>query len=186
MADIPLSITFRHMHATPEVEEAIQAKVAKFDRFAEHITSCRVVVEAPHRAQKKGNLYHVVVDLSVRGAELVANRSPNDNPAHEDLQVAISDAFKAAGRQLEEHTRKRRHDVKSHAEPPAGLVVKLFAGEGYGFIRTPEGREIYFHENSVRDVEFDTLDVGVPVRFTESEGAEGPQATAVWPAGRLD
>jgi cold shock CspA family protein len=59
------------------------------------------------------------------------------------------------------------------------LVSQLFKAEGYGFIRTPEGRELYFHRNSVLHDEFDRLQVGTGVRFEEELGEDGPQATTV-------
>jgi cold shock CspA family protein len=35
--------------------------------------------------------------------------------------------------------------------PFTGRVAKLFSEPGYGFIETPEGRQVYFHANSVLD-----------------------------------
>jgi cold shock CspA family protein len=42
-----------------------------------------------------------------------------------------------------------------------------------------DGREIYFHKNSVLDDKFKTLEVGTEVRFAESNGDKGPQASTV-------
>jgi len=69
--------------------------------------------------------------------------------------------------------------VKAHEPVPEGRVSKLFAHEGYGFIATGEGREVYFHRNSVLNGGFDRLDVGTRVRFAEEAGKEGPQASTV-------
>jgi len=44
------------------------------------------------------------------------------------------------------------------------------AGEGYGFIETAVGREVYFHRNSVLDDAFEHLTVGSEVRFAEEMG----------------
>lgn len=70
-----------------------------------------------------------------------------------------------------------RGAVKSHAPELHGRVSKLFPQ--YGFLETPDGREIYFHHNSVLDRNFDHLEVGSEVRFVEEDGEQGPQASTV-------
>jgi cold shock CspA family protein len=52
--------------------------------------------------------------------------------------------------------------------------------EGYGFLTTPEGREIYFHRHSVLEPGFDRLDIDAEVRFAEEQGEKGPQASTVY------
>jgi cold shock CspA family protein len=58
-------------------------------------------------------------------------------------------------------------------------VTKLFRDKGYGFIETFEGRELYFHRNSVLHNDFNRLDVGTGVRFVAAEGDDGPQASTI-------
>ena len=103
---LPLEVTFRNVVRTEALEERIRAKAAKLDHFCDRITGCRVVVEAPHRHQHKGNVYQVNIEISVPGDELVVNRHCNDH-SHEELGVAIRDAFQAAQRQLRAYSRKR-------------------------------------------------------------------------------
>ncbi len=98
----------------------------------------------------------------------------------ENLAVAIREAFEATQRKLEEHSRKRRNDVKRHEEVPQGKVTQLFSDDGYGFILDDEGREIYFHRNSVLESGFDKLHTGSRVRFAEEQGHNGPQASTVF------
>lgn len=105
--DIPLQITFRHMESTPAVEEDIRRRVARLGAAHARITSCRVMVEAPHHHHHQGNLFHVRLDITVPGHEVVVSREPSEHHAHEDLHVALRDAFDAARRQLEEHQRAR-------------------------------------------------------------------------------
>ncbi|MBL4688505.1 MAG: ribosome-associated translation inhibitor RaiA [Nannocystaceae bacterium] len=102
---LPLEITFRNVTRTSEMEEKIRAKAAKLDRLCDRITGCRVVVEAPHRHHNKGSAYHVRIEVSVPGDELIVNRDP-PNPDHEDLGVALRDAFAAAQRQLQSYAAK--------------------------------------------------------------------------------
>ena len=109
---IPLQITLKDMPQSEAVESRIREKAEKLGRFHERIINCRVVVESPQRHQHQGKLYSVHIDLSVPGAELVANRAQD-----EDVYVAIRDAFGAITRQLEDFTRRQRGDVKTHSAP---------------------------------------------------------------------
>lgn len=111
---IPLQITYRDMEPSEAVEANITEKAAKIEHFAENITSCRVTVEAPHKHHHKGRLFAVKLDITVPGEEIVVSRSPDQDHSHEDIYVAIRDAFNAARRQLEDYVRRRRGQVKHH------------------------------------------------------------------------
>ncbi len=110
---LPLQITFRKMDTSPSVEAHIRERAEALERHFERITACRVVVEQSTRRQRKGKLYHVRIDLTVPGREIVVKRDPSENHAHEDILVAVRDAFDAALRQLEDHARRARGDVKT-------------------------------------------------------------------------
>jgi ribosome-associated translation inhibitor RaiA len=105
------------MDPSPAVETAVRKHAKTLERFRDDIVSCRVTVEAPHKHRHKGNLYHVVVDVRTQGDEIVVSRMPDDEHAHEDIYVAINDAFKAARRQLQDRARIRRGQVKQHQPP---------------------------------------------------------------------
>jgi ribosomal subunit interface protein len=181
---VPLEIVFHNLDRSPAVEAAVRERVAKLEHFAEKITSCRVTVEAPHKNHQQGNLYTVRVDLRFPGGEAVANRSPSKNHAHEDVYVALRDAFKAARRQLQDGQRIRRGDVKPHEGPPHGRIASIDREHGSGRIATSDGREIYFHRNSVVTGRFEHLEPGMEVRFSEEAGEKGPQASTVHFAGK--
>ncbi|MFI5401851.1 MAG: HPF/RaiA family ribosome-associated protein [Planctomycetota bacterium] len=179
----PTEISFRDMPRWEKAEAEARKRAAELERFFDRITSCRVVIEAPHQHQQKGQVYHVRIDLTVPGREIVVNRDPSGHRQHEDLYLAIRNAFRAARRQLQDYVLERRGLVKAHDTPPHGRVTKLFPKEGYGFIETSEGLQVYFHRNAVLDV-FAELEVGSEVRFTEEEGERGPQATSLRLVGR--
>lgn len=172
-----LRVTFRDVPSSPAVEAAVRERAEKLERFHDKITSCHVVVASPHRHQQKGKLYDVRIDLAVPGGEVVVNREPGKQTAHEDVYVAIRDAFEAARRQLQDHSRRRRGEIKTHEHEPTGRVTKLFP-DGFGFIESEDGREIYFHRNSVLEG-FEQLSVGTEVHFKEEQGANGPQASTL-------
>lgn len=183
---VRLQITFRHMDPSPAVEAAIRKRAEKLDRFADRIVACRVVVEAPHHHQRKGKLYAIRIDLVLPGGEIPVTRNGPENQAHEDIYVAIRDAFDTARRLVEDHVRELDSAVKRHEAPLHGKVLRLFPFEGYGFVETSDHREIYFHRNSVTNAGFDKLEPGAAVRLTlaEGESAEGPQASTVTAIGK--
>ena len=176
---VPVQITQRNVSISEDAQSRIREKAAWLERYYDRITGCRVVVEAPHRHQHQGLLYNVQINLTVPGTELVVKREAN-----EDLKAAIRDSFDAARRQLEDHVRRRRGQVKVHPGVPRARVVKIFRDEGYGFLETPDGREIYFHENSVTNGGFARMEVGLDVHYAEEEGIKGPQASTVRPTGK--
>jgi cold shock CspA family protein len=181
---LPLQISFRQMDPSPAIEAAIRQKAAHLDTFASHIMSCRVVVEPAGKHHLHGNQYNIRIDITLPGDEVVATREPAQHKEYKEIDIAIRDAFDAAARQLEDYVRRQRGDVKSHARPRHARVSKLMSGQDYGFLTTPDGREIYFHRNSVLDDAFSRLEIGTEVAFAEEEGERGPQATTVKLVGR--
>lgn len=180
---VPIQISFSNMDASDAVRARIEELAAKLDRFHDRIVSCRVVVRAPNRRQHRGKLYHVSIDVAVPGREIVINREAPQHQAHQDVYVAIRDAFDALVRQLEDTARQRRGEVKSHAAEPSGAVVKLFPQEGYGFLEDKTVGEVYFHANSVPNDGFRKLKLGATVRYQAEAGDKGLQAIVVKPVG---
>jgi cold shock CspA family protein/ribosome-associated translation inhibitor RaiA len=181
---LPLQVSFRHMEHSAEIETLVREKAARLDSFSGHIMSCRVVVEPAGKHHEHGNLYEVRLDITVPGEEIAVTREASGHTEYRDIHVAIRDAFDSAARKLEDYVRRTRGLVKSLENKPHALVRVLVPKENYGFLETPDGREIYFHRNSVRDGKFDRLQVGMEVAFVEAEGKEGPQASTVVIAGR--
>jgi cold shock CspA family protein len=181
---VPLEVLFHNMDASDAVEAAARENVAKLERLADPIISCRVTIEAPHRHHHQGNLYTVSVDVRYSGGEAIANRAPNAKQSHEDVFVALRDAFNAARRQLQDRMRVRRGDVKHHEPQSHGTIVALDKRANFGRIETPDGREIYFHRNSVLNAKFEALEIGAEVRFDEEAGEKGPQASTVHVVGK--
>ncbi len=114
--EIPLQISFKNMEGSEAIEARIHEKAAKLEQYFGRLTSCRVVVEAPHRHHHKGKIYHVRIDIGVPGhPDLVVSREPEENHAHEDVYVAIRDAFSKAQRQLQDFRHKM--DPKANRSP---------------------------------------------------------------------
>lgn len=174
--ELPLQITARNMSLGSPGDALIRRCAAKLETFYGRIMGCRVAVEVPQRFPAGAPMvYNVRVDLTVPGDEIVVTRQ-----GHPELETAIQDAFDTAGRRLRDFARRQRGDVqRNKAEPARGWVIRLFPYEGYGFLATPDSREIYFHKNSVLNGAFQALQVGTPVRFIEEQGEKGPQASTV-------
>lgn len=207
--NLPLQITFRNMKHSDAVDAYIREEVAKLDEFFDQIISCRVVVEIPHQHHERGNPFHVRINLEVPGDDIVINHQPGllghqpgllgaelsgadgDHSAErrvkgqelegrqKDIYVAMGDAFRIARRQLQDYVRRHRQEVKTHQLTPEARVARIFPEEGYGFLQTIDGREIYFHRHSVLNEGFGRLDVGAMVQYAEENGEMGPQASTV-------
>jgi cold shock CspA family protein len=155
-----------------------------------------VVVERPQRAESS-KLYHVRIDLGVPNGELVVKHMPTlhgtlqDAKAgksrreaesvlvHKSPQLAIREAFHEMRRRLQDYSRQQEGSVKAAQKMAEGTVKEIFPGEGYGFLETPDDRQIYFHQASVLDGHFNRLRAGTRVRFAEEMGEKGPQASTV-------
>ena len=111
-------ITYRDVRSTAALDRSIRASIKRLDRYHPKILGCRIAVEAPHRSQRKGRPYRVRIDLTVPGKELVVGHHPQLSPEHQDLSVALRDAFRAARRELQDHARTRRGEVKRHRRLP--------------------------------------------------------------------
>ncbi len=127
---IPLQITFQDIPPSEAVEAKIREAAAKLDQFYAGIMSCRAVVSSPQKHQQKGKHYHVRLDVSVPGKELVVNREPGDRDAHFDIFVAIRDAFSVMERMLRDYSRQKQGMTKQDISAPHGRISKLFPRGG--------------------------------------------------------
>lgn len=174
--EMPLQIRSGDVPLTAEIEAYVRERSERLQAFGGDIMSCRVTIDAPVNHHQKGGPYEVSINIVLAGAQLVVNRQ-----ADASLHAAIRHAFDAASRQLEDHLRRQRGQVKAEVAPPTGRISRLFAEEGYGFITSEDNREVYFHRNSVLPPGFEGLEVGQEVRFAEERGDRGPQASTVTP-----
>jgi ribosomal subunit interface protein len=104
---VPLQITIRDIEPSMALEARIRDNAAKLEELHPRITSCRVTVEQLRKHHRQGRHFQVNIDLRVPGKELVANHDH-----HEDVYVALRDAFDAIARQLEELSRAKRGEIK--------------------------------------------------------------------------
>ncbi|MCL2430040.1 MAG: cold shock domain-containing protein, partial [Alphaproteobacteria bacterium] len=156
------------------------------------ITSCRVVVRGPSERHRKGGAFDVSIRLMLpQGREVDIGRSEGRPEIADtdhrllDPAVAINDAFKRARRQLQDQAQRMHGHVKvNRAAPPIATVSRFDAAAGFGFLETADGREVYFHKNSVLDGGVRTVAPGTRVTYFEEMGDKGPQASTVKPLGK--
>jgi len=171
-----------------EPSEAFREQIlTQFKRFEDHygrLTACRVVVKGPGGRHHTGGLYDIHIYLSLPDQrEVAVERTPHLDERFQRFEFALNDAFNRAVRQLQDQVGEMRGKVKLHEEQPTGVVKKLLPEDGYGFLESADGREIYFHRNSVQERGFESLELGARVRFAEEQGEKGPQASRVTPLG---
>ena len=113
-------IQFHGMEASEALEASARAHARKLDAFATDIMACRVVIDLEQKHKQQGRPFGVRIDLTLPGHELVVNRVH-----HEDVYVALRDAFDDMRRQLQELVRQRRGDEKAHPVPLHGELARL-------------------------------------------------------------
>jgi|SRR5210317_312086 cold shock CspA family protein/ribosome-associated translation inhibitor RaiA len=143
--------------------------------YAGFVLHLRVTIEATTHHKEGG--YEVKVVASVPNDTVVVTRKG------EMVRPLLIEAFDVLSLQLKEILRKKRKS-KKQAEAAAvsdsvGVINKVSPHESYGFITTFDDREIYFHENALKNVEIDDLVEGDSVIYGESLGDKGPQASWV-------
>ena len=178
---IPLKMSFEGgLTASEALCARIEHEAEKLARVSDRIAACRVSVVGRGGRRRRGELYDVKLTLAVSGrGDMVVTRNPSADHAHEDVYVAIRDAFEAARRRLQYDRARFSGRRKSHALAQSGVVSRIAREDGFGFIETADGREVYFHRNAVLNGGFQRLEVGAPVRFSEEDGEKGPQASTV-------
>jgi cold shock CspA family protein/ribosome-associated translation inhibitor RaiA len=176
-----LELNYHDVPRSPWSEALIRERVDRLERYRDDIISCTVIVSQPHKHQHKGNPYRVGIEVHLpRNRRLMVTEEPALVEQDSDLAAVITAAFSTMERRLESAGESRRRDALTPgAQEPRGLVVRLFAEEGYGFLRSLDGEEYYFHRNSVLHEDFERLAVGTEVRFAPEAGEAGPQASTV-------
>ena len=183
--ETPVQVDFQGMKATEQVRDAINKHVSELEERFGRVTACRVAVRAPSARHRNGALYGINIRLMLPNSrEVNVDRTAPEDERHADFAFALNDAFKRARRRLQDEVRVMRGEIKVHAEPPLGTVTSLDAGGGFGFLEAVDGREVYFHQNSVLNDGFRKLAVGTRVSFVESIGDKGPQASTLKIVGK--
>ena len=171
-----LQVEARNLEIRKVWQDKIDEEKTRLDRHhAGFIHHLRVTVEGTSSHKEGG--YEVRLIASIPNDTVVVKRKG------EKVVPLVVDAFNTLGLQLKELQRKRRQSVKAQPEAAVvsseGVIKNIFPYESYGFIVTPQGQEIYFHENALKDVTMSQLAEGDGVKFGEGQGDKGPCAAWV-------
>jgi ribosomal subunit interface protein len=112
-------VVFHNIDQSNAIADAVHKRIEKLERYCDQIITGRVVLDSPHNNHHKGKVYSVGLEIHTPSKEVRVNQDQHDNHAHEDLYVAIRDAFNAAERQLKSIEKKHR------AQKPAKLGAEL-------------------------------------------------------------
>ena len=176
----PVEIDFQGLKGNEQLRACVLKHIAVLEERFGRITACRVVIKAPSERHRTGSAYEIALRLSLpQGREVDIGRSEKPDVRHADATVALNDAFRRARRRLQDHARRMRGVVKSHDGPPIATVRSFDGLAGFGFLETTDGREIYFHKNSILNGDFRGVAPGARVTFFEEMGDKGPQASTV-------
>lgn len=178
---MPLEISFHGLESSESIEQIIQNDAAKLERVCDRLISCRVGVKLDQKSSNTSNPFKITIEMRVPpGHNLVVTNKSGVKEAADDLPAAIKNTFKSAHRRLKQLVEKQQGAKKSHPQQEiTGIITKIFSAEGYGFLRTIDGEEVYFHRNSIVNDEFDRLEPGTGVSYTTQVGEEGLQASSV-------
>ena len=202
---VPPEVSIKGFEVNREIDTLLQHQIARLERVCDYIISLRIAIEKEQGRHQLGNPYRVRLDIRVPpNLEIVVTRQsvlhedgrkppePETEPEmiiktglrsrrkDEPLVVTIRSTFDSARRQLERLVERQRKEVKNHPQNDImGFIEKLFLDDGYGFIRSLDGQQIYFHKNSSLHGEWDRLEVGTGVRYREEQGEKGLQASSI-------
>ena len=56
---------------------------------------------------------------------------------------------------------------------PQGKIRRLITDRGFGFIRTAQGTDLFFHRSQLEGMDFDSLREGQEVEFEMDRGRDG-------------
>jgi ribosome-associated translation inhibitor RaiA len=117
--NLAVTVRFEGMTPSQALHQDVQRHADKLLQVAPRLLSCNVAIGHSEHSHQQGNRYRVHVHAQMPGAVFEAGRTPAKNRSHEDAYVAVRDAFDALRRQLEDHARIRRGEVKQHTERDA-------------------------------------------------------------------
>jgi ribosome-associated translation inhibitor RaiA len=105
---LPLQIAFKNIQRSDAITNIVKEKAEKLDRLCPEIIGCRVTITMPHKSHHQGNFFHITIDISLTGKELVVSRESQDEIENKDFYHVLKEAFDAAYRQVEDYRRMRR------------------------------------------------------------------------------
>ncbi|RPH39853.1 MAG: HPF/RaiA family ribosome-associated protein [Desulfobulbaceae bacterium] len=171
-----LKIEARNVELRKSWQDKIEEEKEKLVRhYANFVLHLRVSIEATTHHKEGG--FEIKLIATVPNDTVVVSRRG------ESVRTSIIEAFDVLTAQLKEILRKKRKSVKQSEAGQEGdrlgVIRKLSPHESYGFITSTDERDVYFHENALKNITMEDLSEGDSVVFGETLGDKGPQASWV-------
>ncbi len=178
---VPLDISYQGLSRSEAIEEIIRSDAAKLEKVCDNLISCRVGLRLDQKSNTSGNEYRLRIEMRLPpGHNLVVTNTPGGKEDNSDLPALIKTTFKIAHRRLRQQMDKQQGGKKRHPDQEVGgFVTKIYGDDGYGFLRSLDGEEIYFHRNSIVGADFESLEPGAGVTYSAELGEKGLQASTV-------
>lgn len=96
-----VNVVYRDLDASPALNDTIQKKFEKLERFTDDIIYKRIVLDTPHNHKHKGKLFRASIELDMKGKPLTVSHDD------ESIHVAVRDAFNTAERKLKEFSERQ-------------------------------------------------------------------------------
>ena len=154
----------------------IEERIAALAEEHRDLIDVRIAARTTNHHRHGGQEVHITCEA--RGQQIVASRM------REDLGLSLNEVLDAFEREVRRMREKRQERSTRRMPEPAvhGTVRRIFPDRGYGFIRTDEGKEVYFHKNAVHGgLEFKHLQEGQRVALDVEQGRKGLQAITINP-----
>lgn len=179
--ETPVELEIEGVTPSAHLRRLIDDNIAKLERRYGRVTACRVVIRAPDTHHRMGEPYFVTIKAALPNHRDVSVKPPSRalDARQSDLNFAVNDAFRRADRQLRDQVSRLKGRPQTHMLQPSGTIATLDPSGEFGYIETADGREIYFHANSLLGRKFGQLKPGTRVTFHEEVGEKGPQASTV-------
>ena len=191
----PPEIVIKDVPTTPYTDQLITRGLDRLEKVYGRIIGAHIALEREQGRHQKGNPYRmrIIVRIPDR-ADIIVERSSKPNRKYprdevktrdEPLTALIRGTFDAARRQLEKEADKQRGAVKTSSEQANEAVIEqIFPDQEFGFLRTLDGQQVYFHKNSLLHRHWKRLTVGTAVRYVPEIGEKGLQASTVEPVDK--
>jgi cold shock CspA family protein/ribosome-associated translation inhibitor RaiA len=171
-----LEISAQHIEVHPRWRSMIERHVGKLNGIGANFL--RLHVTLVHSTHHTSGHEEVRILASLPGDTLRVQKTKAR------MGDAIHAAFAALHREVESYLAQRRSPDRLYGPRPSGFIARVFRERGYGFIRTAEDQEIYFHQAALHDLTLEELRQGMAVDFEVEQGEKGPQASRVYPPAR--
>lgn len=181
---VPPEIAFRDVEPSDNLKERILDGIDKLEKVYPNLVSCRTTVTDTTPDRHSGNTYRVRLEIGIPSRTIIVDERDPEATDHRTVTQTIREAFQIGRKRLMKAKELQRGEVKMHDLPPHGRVTRLLTddtGVRYGFLTSRDGRQVYFHEEALVDLEYGDLEVGDEVRFAAAEGDDGLQASTVAP-----